>query len=71
MEFEVDQKVNFCHMRKIGKCYNLSTLRGAVSAVHENTLTVICRKKSYLVNKNEATHIGERTALTKAMISSN
>lgn len=65
-EFYEGQKVNFCHISRSGKNINYSTRMGKILLVKENTLSVVYRKKLFVVNKKNATPLGEKTALTKA-----
>lgn len=69
MEFKEGEKVNFCRKKRVGKCFNFSTLTGKILAVNEKTLVIKVRKKLFEVNKIDVTHFGQRTALTKAVMS--
>ncbi len=61
--------VNFTHKKKSGNGFNFSTKKGKIKAVSGNVLTVTSGGKLYEVNKDNATFLGEKTALTKALSS--
>jgi hypothetical protein len=67
-EFKKGQKVHFCHTKRTGRNINFTTKQGEILLVKDKTLSVVCRKKVFVVNKDEATLIGQRTALTNALM---